>query len=600
MKTFKRAMVSALALLLVGGTFPACGDDGIVNDPTTINVKVFKGGFGVEWVYELKAKFEKAYEAEGYKVNIVAPSTDMRGSVPLADLAKGYATTKTDLYITGDIQSAAVGTNNSYGTKGTPLVEETYELVYSQKPIGYDRVEEDVTVEQKLDENMRIWLKDSESENTDNVYYGVPYINPIAGLVVNTRKLAKYGYTETPRTTNEFIQMSTDIYLGNDANGNKNSYTSGIYPFTYFANEAGGGAGYGSGWISAALAQYDYEAYQEMVSFTKLNESTGEREYMLEDGYEVYNTNGAKYTLELMYYLFDQVMAAPGSTNQTMDKSQAQIMKDGKGNAVFMVNGSWMLNEVANTYKNYLQDIDFVNYPVLSVIGVEEFGAGTALNLGDKEADELLSYVIKLVDENKSVDEIMEDVKTNKGYTNIARSSVERIAKSRGLNYNRGIEHQCFITRGSTKKEIAALFLRMLASDDCSETIARLANSTSSFANKINEYSDKDFVVNASKIPVNQHATPYRWFASGLRKRMGIGKPFPKDGDVLPEIYTKINTMYNKEKGTMADGSKTFDFYSTKGQTAFQVYIEKGDARWQTEYQNVKNSWSTWLERAGL
>ncbi len=599
MKTFKRAMVSALALLVVGSTFPACGGNaGIVDDPTTINVKMFKGGFGVEWVYELKAKFEEVYKDEGYKVNIVAPSSDMRGSVPLSDLAKGYATTKTDLYITGDIQSAQVGKNNSYGEKGVALVEETEQLVYKQKAIGYDGVEEDKTVEEKLDANMLTWLKDAESEDSDNVYYGVPYINPIAGVVVNTRKLAKYGYTETPRTTNEFIQMSTDIYLGNDELP-ENSYESGTYPFTYFSNSAGGGAGYGSGWINAAIAQYDYETYKQLETFTKYNPETGKRDYMIEDGYEVYNTNATKYCIELMYFLFDPVMAAPGSTTQQMDKSQGQIMKDAKGNAVFMVNGSWMLNEVALTYKNYLQDIDFINYPVLSIIGVEEFGAGTTLNLSEKEADELLSYIVKLVDQNKTIEEIIADVQTNKNKT-VSQESVERIAFSRGLNYNRGIEHQCFITKGSEKKDIAALFLRMLASDDCSETIARLANSTSSFANKENADSDKKFVVSASKIPVNRHATPYRWWSVGLRKRMGIGKPFPKDGDLLPQIYTKMNTMYDYENGTMIGGDDYFDLYSAKGKNAFKVYTNKANERWQLEYNNAKDSWATWIERAAL
>ncbi len=597
MKTFKRAMVSALALLVVGSTFPACGGEpGIVNDPTTINVKVFKGGFGVEWVYELKAKFEAAYAEEGYKVNIVAPSSDMRGSVPLQDMAKGYAKSQTDLYITGDIQSGAVGTKNSYTEDGTALVEETEQLVYKQKAIGYDGQEEDKTVEEKLDANMLTWLKDSESADSDNKYYGVPYINPIAGVVVNTKKLAKYGYTEMPRTTNEFIQMSTDIYLGKG--DMPCSDESGIYPYTYFANSVGGGAGYGSGWINAAIAQYDYETYKQLETFTKLDEATGERVEMIEDGPSVYQSDAVKYTMELLYFMFDQVMAAPGSTNQTLDKSQAQIMNERKG-GVFMVNGSWMLNEVSLNYKNQLDDINFINYPVLSIIGKEEFGEGTELNLGDKEADALFSYVIKLVDENKTIEEIVADVKTNKGY-DVTTESVERIAKARGLNYNRGIEHQCFITKGSTKKDIAALFLRMLASDDCSETIAKLANSTSSFANKVNEHSERDFVVNASKIPVNRHATPYRWWSVGLRKKMGVGKPFPKDGDILPQIYLKINTMYNKDKGTMADGSTSFDFYSTKGQTAFKVYTDKAAERVQIEYDHVNSSWANWLKNAGI
>ncbi len=576
MKASKRMLFLALAAVTAISPLSACKKTSIVNDPKTINVKVFKGGFGTEWVYELKSKFEKVYEKEGYKINIVQPSEDMRGSVPIQDMVLGYETSKTDLYITGDIQSAQVGTYNTY-KKGTALVEQTEELVFNQKAIGYDGQLEEKTVKAKLSDTMNEWLVDKTSYDSDGVYYGVPYINPIAGLVVNTKKLAKYGYTETPKTSDEIIEMATNIYLG--CNGQANSEESGIYPFTYFASNSGGG--YGGSWVEAMIAQYDYDTYNQLMTFTKKGENN-EIVYLKENGYELYNSKAVLNALEVTYFLYDVVLASQGSTTQTLDQAQAAMMKT-RG-AVFMANGDWMLNEVKLNYKNNLDDIDFINFPVISAIGEEEFGAGTTLGLTEKEADKLLSYIVGLVDENKSIADIIASVKTNKNY-DVTAKSVERIAKARGLNYNRGIEHQCFITKGSTKKDIAALFLRMLASDDCAETIARTANSTSAYASGVNEYSDKAFVVNASKIPVNKYATPYRWQSSGLRKMGTIGKLFPKSGDILPTIYLKTNTMFDKKGGLAAD--KTFT-----------VYTDAAKAKQTEEYNFAKEQWKSWMDIA--
>ncbi len=584
MKTIKRIAVSALALLTVGAAFPACGPkkgSEPVKDPKTINVKLLTAGYGTSWLQELEAKFEAAYEAEGYQVNILAPSSDVRGTTVLSELAMGYDTMSIDLYVTGDIQSAAVGTQNDY-KKGTALVEETEELVYNQKPIRFDRTEEDVKVKDKLSGNMNEWLQDLTSYNSDKKYYGVPYVASSAGLVVNTKKLAKYGYTEAPRTSQEIIDMGTDIYLGNDANGNKGSDQTDVYPFTYFNNPNNAG-GYGITWMYSMIAQYDYETFMQLLEWTKAEGDT--RVEMELDGYKVYQHDAVKQALEFMYFVYDPILASSGSTNQTMDAGQASIMKS--GGAVFMANGDWMLNEVRLSYKNTLGDIDFVNYPVNSYIGKEEFGKGSALNLSDADADKLLSYIIKLVDENKEISAIIEDVKTNKNY-DVSEASVKRVAEARGLNYSRGIESQCFIPKGSTKKDIAALFLRMMASDDAAELFAKEANGTSAFAKGVNQYTTHNFVKHASEIAVNRYAKPYRWFTGGLRKRMMKGSMFCEGGsDILTKIYlARGNTMFSTEASELLKGKD------------FSVYTDAAVKLQTAEYTFAANNWSEWLEAA--
>ena len=89
-KIFSKSIALAMALTMSAGLV-ACGDDsdgvrGVINDEKTINVRMYKAGYGVEWAYELVDKFEDVYAAEGYKVNILTPSNDMNGNVVVTEL----------------------------------------------------------------------------------------------------------------------------------------------------------------------------------------------------------------------------------------------------------------------------------------------------------------------------------------------------------------------------------------------------------------------------------------------------------------------------------------------------------------------------------
>ncbi len=582
MKKFQRIAVSALALLLVGATFPACGDDGTVKDVNTINVKMLKAGWGEEWVYSLKTNFERVYSEQGYKVNIIPASSDMRGSTVTQDLYRGYEKNNTDLYITGDITAVQVGSNNTYKT-GAPLVEDLEELVYNKPAINYQGEEETELVKDKLSQEVNDWIRDTTSYDSDKKYYGVPYVASNAGLVVNIRKLNMYGYEEAPRTSDEVIEMATNIYLGR--NGQENSEKSGTYPFTYFNNDSNAG-GYGITWMYSMIAQEDYETYSKLLNYADAdgNDLTKDQIKAAYESEAVFNT------LEFLNFIYDVNLSSRGSKTQTLDQGQAAIMRDGGG--VFMANGDWFLNEVQLNYPNYLKDIAFVNYPLSSEVGKKLFvGENTALKLTEDKADELLSYMVKLVDtedengNNTSIADIVSSVKTKFGY-DITEEDAKTVANARGLHYYRTTESQCYITKGSTKKEIAALFLRMMASDDCAKTIAEDANGTSAFAKEGNQFATSDFVKGASAITVNDYATPYRWFTGGLRKRMGRGSLFPNSPQMLGKIIDKGTTMFDYNKGTIADGKD------------FSVYTNQAKSFQADETKYVVDNWDSWVSEA--
>ena len=157
-----------------------------------------------------------------------------------------------------------------------------------------------------------------------------------------------------------------------------------------------------------------------------------------------------------------------------------------------------------------------MNVPVISSLGVDVFGAGTKYALDDESCDELLSYMVGLVDQNKSIEEIGDAVKAEFNI-DLDRADVERIAYARGTCFARGIEHLAVIPKDSTKKNIAALALRMMASEDFAETFITLANASSPYAQDLNVTSRYGFVNQAQTLCTNRYFTPINSRVQGLR-----------------------------------------------------------------------------------
>ena len=84
----KKILSMAMAVLMAFGGLLTCVGcrvkDNIADDDKTINVRLYKAGFGERFLYEFKDKFEEAYAEEGYKFNILTPQQSHAGS-PMVD-----------------------------------------------------------------------------------------------------------------------------------------------------------------------------------------------------------------------------------------------------------------------------------------------------------------------------------------------------------------------------------------------------------------------------------------------------------------------------------------------------------------------------------
>jgi hypothetical protein len=551
----KKAISLLLSLATVFGmsTLGACatttgGNNNVVVDNKTINVRLYKAGYGDTFLYKFKEKFEEVYAAEGYKMNILNPTYDSMGPLMVQEMARGYDNTNIDLYITAGIKPNMVSNLGEYGE----VAEDLTETVYNKSVIGYDKAEAAGTIKGMVEDTYLMPYVTADNGKM----YGFCWAQASAGMVVNRTKLETYGYTELPRTTKEMFSMFDKIY--------ETSATTKTYPITYnLSNLSGGASNYQDTAFHTWLAQFGVEEFNEFATTQTKNGST---RVDLEDGTEVFKNENIKTCLKAFAQLMDSKYAAYGSATQDLDQAQGLIMKSSaKGNnAVFMPNGDWFLNEIKANYSN-LDDIDFMNFPVISDIGVKYFGVNTKYALNDDKCDELLSYICKLVDENKTISEMKSAVLAEK-QIELDDSDIQAIASIRGLTYSRGADMVAYVTKGSTKKDICSLVLRMMASEDYAKTFVEYSNVSTPYA-KVRSQSNYKFVQSTNALTSNNYYDAVTFLVSGLR--YDVMKTF----DSFPEIDNLPLTAHNNVKS-----------YDAFAESIYNDGITKITALW-TEYK---------------
>ena len=520
----------------------------------TINVSLWKTGYGDTFIYELKDYFEKNYAEEGYKMNILAPSYQNAGTPILQEMARGYEATNIDLYITGSITPNQVSKNGEFGE----LCADLKESVFNQTAINYDGSKSSNKISEKILPAATPYLSAD-----DGTMYGFNWANSTAGMAVNLRNLAMYGVTELPRTTNELFEIFDMIISG--ANGMEGS---NIYPITYSLNPAfNGKPNYQDFAISTWMAQYDVDAYNEFCRMQTQNDNGAWTD--MSEGYRVFENENIKEVLEVGYQLMDTRYAPKGAGSFMLDQAQNLILHNTTSarRAVFMLNGDWLLNESKVNY-NTLDEITLMNVPVISALGIKLFGESTKYNLPAIQCDELLSYICKLVDENKTIEEIQTSVKAQKNIA-LDKADAEAVASARGVCYSCAPEHLAFITKDSPKKDIAALVLRMMASDDFAETFMKRANATTPYTTNIQLKSNYAFVNAAKNLSTNIYYRTITNRFEGLRYNvLQSNYLFPETANLALELYRKLPAVSYREAANA--------FYLDS--------LEKAKTAWNTYY----------------
>ncbi len=573
-KRLSKIIAIILCVFALSATLTGCGKGGsgeLKRDEKTINVRAVIGGYGDSWLRKLAAQFNKTYAEQGYKVNVLASATDLSSDVAMKELYSKDDWADVYFVTVNNTMARFTASRGEYGQ----LVADLTDTVWNKPAINFEGKEESGKL---ISEKARVKLPDDVLK-VDGRVYGFNTSNDIGGMIVNMKKLAKYGITEVPKTTKELFDAFELIYLGDADKGIKGSLESRIYPITYL----GGDNGYPIHFVTTWQAQYS--GIDEYNRFYGYYDEEGND--MLEDGYTVYNSVALEKMLEAMYNMYDASFVALGSANNTISSAHMKLMTD-LGGAVFMADGNWAYNEIVTDYSDRMEDLAFANVPVLSAVGTKLFAK---YGFNEEQCEEILAYTIRKADDGKTTDEIYDLFSAEKGelFATITnketfKQDIEEVLKARGLYCSRSsLAAGALISEKSKNKEICYLFLRMFASDDNAVLYNRECNGFTAYMSDFSQAKSTAYNKECQAIVENAYATPVWMNSTGLRLRMGHNNQiFPgEDLSFVSKIIDRRATIYDK-------GVK-------KGQPI--VYTNEALSMINKVRENAKNNWSKWTSK---
>lgn len=490
-------IMSVILFVMCCASLPACSTgDEIVNDENTINVRIYSGGYGTDYIYKLAEKFNTLYQAEGYKVNVLAPQEDLSNTIMLQDI---YNKSGVDVYFCACTPRLAVA-----GPYGKCVVDVT-DTIMNKPAISFDGTEESDTVLSKIDG----LLYDLSYQDR---YYAVPYVLGMRGLAINTVALEKYGL-EIPRTSDELFECVSAIMA-------KAKETS-VFPFTYATSGNNYPIMFMNNWLMQSMGAEKYQRFYSMI-----NEDGTD---MVDDPYKVFGYEEIEECWREFYKVYDYNIAVAGVSNKEFVDAQADLMF---GDAVFYLVGDWMLNEEYNRFKSRLNDVTIVNIPMISSIGEKLFGADSAYGFDEEKSDDILSEICKYADESYDVEDIKPIIDEKFG-ANIAEADILTVCERRGY-VNDTSESYIFISANSAKQDIATLFVRMCASYDGGKLIAQNTRTNNPFALDALHDTGYQWFDSVNKILDNKYMKQI-WGnkATGYREKLALSSIFPYTGNYL-------------------------------------------------------------------
>ncbi len=528
-------------------TFTACGDPdgdggGGDHDPAkTVNVLVTRNSYGDGYLKDVAIAFNELYEEEGYYVNVERPREGFGTATALAEMRLPASQTGLDLVLPGSVFLQDV-LNEEYGV----CVEEITD-VWNATTINFDGTEGDVIAD--VYKNKSRLFDISTVDATGMHVYGFPLISSVRGIVVNRRVLEHYTGidfdTEYPRTTDEFIELTQDLYT--------ECMDEGVFPIAYGGSD------------TSTFAWQTYQVAERQI--------LGEEDHFeLKNGYKTYQLNNntlpanVEERIEKSYYrqpviewtvfFWDQMLAAPGSDMISHDVAYGNLAM---GNAVFACNGEYFYNEIQHDYKEYLEDLEMMRDPMHSFVGLKYnlCGAGhdvltntKAYDAHCEDCDEILSAFCYIWDgyakeltafianETKKND-IIAEVAQETG-TTLTSAQYDALADARGYTY--GLFSPMYLMKdcGTQTIEIAKLFLRMLASEDAANVRTQYGMLHPYYSNEIDPETPT-FIKNCMDIErmTTSRATGNYYYMLGSpgRNDMGYGVYGPTMGvDMHGEI----------------------------------------------------------------
>lgn len=409
-------------------------------------------GYGNSWLKAAEAAFEKAYAAEGYDIELKI-SFNYENNAAL-EIGTGPERNDVDLYIGAGDMEQLLDTSKKIMRDGSPVLVDLTDEVWNKPAIGIDRKEEEKTIAERYLLDKEYLLYDGDIEAFHDGIYALPITIGSCGIVLNPKVTEKYGYglDNLPRTTDEFNAMceaiaaktpQTNVYAYAWPGGNASGYITYLF-YEYFAQYSG------------------KEAFMNFVKTVPYEGATVDD--IIKDGWKVYEDKGILEGLRAMDPILETRFSPPGSASMTHLEAQHEVLV---GNAAFIMNGDWVLNEMEEEYYTEASQCVMMNTPVLSVIGKES---------GITDAQ--LSQAVGMIDEGKTNAEIIASI------SGLDDKETQRIRDARNI-YSCGdktVRGGACIPSYADGKDVAVLFLRFLCSEDGCQIIRDEAYNIAAFS----------------------------------------------------------------------------------------------------------------------
>lgn len=405
MKKLKRLLATVLTVI-TALSVTACGVG--EGDPSTVQFYFWNSGYGVEYMQELVNSFNK-------KQNVYTVEFE-------------YTSAQTS--ITSTLNA---GTSNTYDLYLTPVGSEFYSIFECLDDVlSYKNEGESKTIGQKLDQDLL-----GSKTRSDGSVYDLTYGSSVVGLFYNKSIVDGETY-KVPNTTSELEELVFELN------------SAGKVPFTHFSDSLNG---YYSYLYEVWVAQYDGLDYYQN-KFLTLTDSDGNS-----PSKDVFTAKDGRWeALNVLESIITKDTVTRDSNEQAFTTAQTSLFAE---EAVMMVNGAWIKNEMQKTQMDHSlpgysknENIIMMKTPVISSI-VEKL---EDTDMKDSE----LSKIIEAIDADKNY----EQTKTDTGISDLSENDYNRIKEARSIRYSSTGGQLLFIPNYSNAIEGAKEFIKYMFSDE--------------------------------------------------------------------------------------------------------------------------------------
>ena len=434
----RKVLAVAMGVLLGLTTFATVGcKKKIDNSSSTIEVFVYQGGYGVEWLDAMEKAFE---EKTDYNVEVKVQKT---GDVINSMILTGPSMT-TDLFIVGGVNTSW----DSYVDLGGKAVA-GYECCLAPLDDVYEAIGDKIRPDWK-----EFYFVQTDNSATDH-YYALPWATGLTTLFYNKDLYDEAGLTHEPRTTNELYDYCVTL-LSKD-----------ITPFIFSSSEAYWNPLFWTWWVQyEGLNGYE-NFFNCRISDTALPDINTAMEIFDQQG--IYES---LYTIQSLIQPNVQERDKDFVHNsvESLEYTQSQARFFNK-EAAMMPNGDWLENEMATQISQGMQigNILPMRMPVISALSDKLSYWQESMSYTQARdqisADKLAAYDKNLCELVDYVDGVTTQLPTYGSESDVLKD-VEIVKASRSVQYTYGLQHACVIPSYATAVEGAKEFLKFFASDE--------------------------------------------------------------------------------------------------------------------------------------